>query len=73
MALKSKVKAATKLFMAKPSIDALKKVYSMLDKAVKNNVFHANKAARLKSNYSKKVARVAVVEKKTEKKVKKMS
>lgn len=70
VALKSKVKSGTKVFLEKPTMESLKKVYSLLDKAVKNHIFHINKAARLKSRYSKKVVtKVNVVsEKKVEKK-----
>jgi small subunit ribosomal protein S20 len=52
---KTKLKLTVKKFLAKPSIEVLKNVYSLLDKAVKNGIYHKNKVARLKSNYSKKV------------------
>ena len=68
VSLKSKVKDGSRAFLAAPTFESLKKVYSLLDKAVKNHVFHANKAARLKSRYSKKVVKtdkVAPAEKKT--------
>lgn len=52
---KNKLKLTVKKFLAKPSSEGLKEVYSVIDKAVKNNVFHKNKAARLKASYSKKV------------------
>lgn len=52
---KTKLKLTVKKFLTKPSADALKNVYSFLDKAVKNGIYHKNKVARLKSNYSKKV------------------
>ncbi|NCC71452.1 30S ribosomal protein S20, partial [bacterium] len=32
-----------KKFLAKPTSDSLKEVYSVLDKAVKKNIFHKNK------------------------------
>lgn len=34
--------------------DSIKKAYSALDRAVKKNVIHKNKASRLKSRLSKK-------------------
>jgi ribosomal protein S20 len=52
---KVKLKKTIKNFLAKPSNDGLKEVYSVLDKAIKNNVFHKNKVARLKASYSKKI------------------
>lgn len=67
LSFKKGLKTIIKAFLTKPSQDGLKKVYSGLDKAVKKNVFHKNKVARLKASYSKKV------EVKTEKKEKKMS
>ncbi len=70
---KTNLRLAVKKFLASPSADSLKEVYSLLDKAVKNNIFHKNKTARLKSEYSKiadgKVAvSKTVVKKKTAKK-----
>ncbi|MCL4384355.1 30S ribosomal protein S20 [Patescibacteria group bacterium] len=56
---KSKVHGETKSFLAKPSVDGLKKLYSILDKAVKKHLIHANKAARLKAQFSKKVSKSA--------------
>lgn len=50
---KTNLKLTIKKFLATPTTDGLKDVFSMLDKAVKNNVFHKNKTARLKSSYSK--------------------
>ncbi len=35
--------------------ELVKKLYSIIDKAAKKNVFHKNKASRLKSNISKLV------------------
>lgn len=52
---KNKLKSSVKSFLAKPNSESLKKVYSILDKAVKKGLFHKNKTARLKSNFSKKV------------------
>lgn len=52
---KSEVKKVTKKFLAKPNSDNLKEIYSILDKAIKRNLLHKNKVARLKASYSKKV------------------
>lgn len=62
VSFKNKLKTIVKQFLAKPTNDGLKEVYSILDKAVKRNLFHKNKTSRLKSNYSKKVG-VEVVKK----------
>ncbi len=35
--------------------DLIKKLYSLIDKAAKKNIFHKNKANRLKSNITKLV------------------
>jgi small subunit ribosomal protein S20 len=69
---KNSLKKTVKKFLAKPSADSLKEVYSALDKAVKKNVFHKNKTARLKSEYAKRlsgksVAKTAVKAKKIKK------
>jgi len=55
VSFKDQLKTTVKKFLAKPTNEGLKGVYSVLDKAVKNNIFHKNKSDRLKSNYSKKV------------------
>ncbi|MFA5750186.1 MAG: 30S ribosomal protein S20 [Candidatus Shapirobacteria bacterium] len=52
---KNKLKLSVKKFLAKPNSESLKEVYSILDKSVKKGIFHKNKTARLKSNFSKKV------------------
>ena len=52
---KTKLKLTVKKFLVKPTSDALKEVYSILDKAVKKGIFHKNKTARLKANYAKKL------------------
>lgn len=61
---KEAYKKLVKDFVAKPSAEGLVKVFSRLDKGAKHNIFHKNKVARLKSQYSKKV--VAPPAKKTE-------
>lgn len=55
VALKTRIRKVVKEFLAKPNAEGLKKVYSTLDKAVKNKIFHPNKVARLKSEYTRKV------------------
>jgi small subunit ribosomal protein S20 len=77
VSFKNKLKTTVKKFLAKPTKSGLEEVYSILDKAVKKNIFHKNKANRLKSNYSKKVksgeTKKTTVKKKTIKKVTKKS
>ena len=60
---KTNLKKTIKTFLAKPSQEGLKAVYSMLDKAGKKYIYHKNKVNRLKSNFSKKI-----IKKPTEKK-----
>ena len=48
-------KAAVIAFRKKPTAALLSTVYKTLDKAAKTNVIHKNKAARLKSQLSKKL------------------
>ena len=73
VSFKNTLKTTVKKFLAKPTAEGLKEVYSILDKAVKKNLFHKNKTDRLKSNYSKKVGgegvKKIVAKKKTVKKV----
>ena len=66
-AFKTKLRGIVKAFLLKPSQEGLKETYSILDKAEKKNIYHKNKVNRLKSNFSKKVAKGTV--KKTAKKV----
>lgn len=53
-----KVKMNIRQVMKKASTETLSEVFSTLDKAAKNHVIHENKAARLKSRVSAKVAKV---------------
>lgn len=75
MTFKNKLKIIVKEFLEKPTAEGLQKVFSYLDKTQKKNLFHHNKVARLKSNYSKKVGKEVEVKKKLVKKkvAKKMS
>lgn len=50
------LKGLIKQTRQKPSSDLLAKTFSALDKAVKVNLIHANKASRLKSRISKLVS-----------------
>lgn len=69
VSFKNKLRAIVKKFLAKPTNEALKEVYSVLDKAVKYNIFHKNKTDRLKANYSKKVGTEGVKALATKKKL----
>lgn len=54
--VKSAYKKTVSGFRKAPSQAGLKNVYKLLDRAAKTNVIHRNKAARLKSRLSKKLA-----------------
>ena len=56
LAVRSKYKKAVQAFRKNPTVAALKAAYQALDRAAKTNVIHRNKAARLKSRLSKKLA-----------------
>lgn len=71
LSFRKNLKTIIKTFLVKPSQESLSKVYSGLDKAVKNNIFHKNKVARLKAKYSKKVVKKVETEKKPSKKMSK--
>jgi len=51
--IKEAAKMAIRVFRKNPTSENLKKVYSVVDKAAKRNVFHKNKATRLKSRLSR--------------------
>lgn len=53
--VKSLVKTFTDAVKKSPSKDTLAKAFSKVDKAVKKNVLHKNKAARLKSQVARLV------------------
>ena len=53
---RKKLRGAMGTFNKNPDKKGLEKVYSVLDKLVKRNIFHKNKVSRLKSRYSKMVA-----------------
>lgn len=50
------LKEAEKKYLTKPTEKGLRLVFSLLDKATKKHIIHKNKAARLKSNFSKKIS-----------------
>ena len=60
---KKKYREAIRAFAKLSGEKELSKLYGVIDKMVKKHIFHKNKAARLKSQFSKKM-------KKTEGKVK---
>lgn len=57
--IKSNIKTLIKKMRRNPSDKLLKDVSSALDKAVKTNLIHGNKASRLKSRLSKTLAPAA--------------
>lgn len=50
--VKSQTKTAIDTFKAQPTAENLSTAFSRIDRAVKNNIFHKNKAARMKSSLS---------------------
>lgn len=52
---KSKTKKAIDAVKQSPTADLLAKAYQAIDRAAKHNLFHKNKAARLKSQLAKVV------------------
>ena len=54
--VKSTVKSATDAVVKNKAAGDLPKAFSAIDKAVKKNLMHPNKAARMKSKLSKSVA-----------------
>jgi len=54
--VKSRTKTALDTLKTTPTAESLAAVFSAIDKSVKRNIFHRNKAARLKSQMSKLVS-----------------
>ena len=52
---KKQVKEGIKLFSKNPTKKTLGAAISLIDRAVKKNIFHKNKAARLKSQLTKQL------------------
>lgn len=51
----------------KPTLESIRKAFSAIDKGVKKDILHKNKAARLKSNLSKLTKTTATKSKATKK------
>jgi small subunit ribosomal protein S20 len=51
--IKKQVKTAFDKLKKTPTTEMLANVYSAIDKAIKKNIYHKNKGARLKSQASK--------------------
>lgn len=51
--VRAKTRTTLKKARIEPNLENLSAAFSAVDKAVKHNLFHANKAARLKSQLSK--------------------
>lgn len=54
--VKSRMRTMTKAVKTNPTPENLKNLFSAIDKALKNNLVHKNKAARVKSQMSKLVS-----------------
>ena len=72
--IKSQVKTMIDAVKAQPTQENLSRVYSAIDRAVKNNTFHRNKGARLKAGLIRLLPKTEMgkkleVTKKTAKKV----
>ncbi len=50
---KRSFKLLVKEYLLQPTTEGLAKIYSTIDKLTKNNIFHRNKASRLKSKYNR--------------------
>lgn len=70
-AIKSRAKTALDAMKATPSEANLAKAFSTIDRAVKNHIFHRNKAGHLKSQLSKLLVAGAKAAPKVEKVAKK--
>lgn len=55
--VRSRLKTEVSRMKSTPQVDQLTRVFSAIDKAVKRHLVHRNKAARLKSQMSKLVAK----------------
>lgn len=52
------VRSALKSAQRDKTFDTMKKAFSLIDKAVKKNIYHTNKAGRLKSSLSKLLPKI---------------
>lgn len=57
--VRASIRATVKKNTQTADVDSLSKLFSAVDKAVKRNVIHKNKAARIKSRAAKKMKIVA--------------
>ncbi len=57
MVVRESLRTVIKSMRKAPSAKTLTKVFQALDKAAKRNIIHKNKAARLKSNLAKLIAK----------------
>ena len=55
--VRSFVDLIVKIAQRKPTPKSVQKAFKVIDKAVKNNIMHKNKAARLKSKLSKLISK----------------
>ncbi|OGH41824.1 MAG: hypothetical protein A3H79_02785 [Candidatus Levybacteria bacterium RIFCSPLOWO2_02_FULL_36_8b] len=51
--IKALIESSIKKFEKKPTLKGIQKAFSVMDKGVKRNVMHKNKASRIKSRLSK--------------------
>lgn len=65
--IKSRVRSAVKKMEQVQTPEALKEVYSAVDKAVKKNIYHKNKGARLKKQMAHLLKTVEVDDKNSSK------
>lgn len=65
---KAVIKTLLKKARIENNIENLKQIFSVLDKAVKTNLIHKNRASRLKSRLSKGISTAATPTKKASKK-----
>lgn len=71
VSFKNKLKEAIKAFLKNPTDKTFVETQSILDKSIKNNIWHKNKVARVKSSLLKKVGKGVVVKEKIKKAAKK--
>jgi small subunit ribosomal protein S20 len=53
--IRSRVKTTTDVVKANPTLAGLSQAFSAIDRAVKKNILHRKKAARMKSRLAKRV------------------
>ncbi|MFZ1721644.1 MAG: 30S ribosomal protein S20 [Microgenomates group bacterium] len=56
-AVKAKMRSSVRKMQSSPAVEMLKDSFSNIDRAVKQNIIHRNKAARMKSSLSKLVTK----------------